>query len=87
MHTLSNSARSKVAHQICRCCGQRMTEPSPCNINICLDCEQMVFDDSPIIAAEVAKKSLRGMPAAGSSGAEESLPVSFSEQEPVRVND
>ena len=46
---------------ICQCCGGRMSAASATNPNICLDCERMTFDDSPILAAEAAQRDLRGV--------------------------
>ena len=30
---------------VCRCCGERMTQSSPRNPNICVSCEQLLEDD------------------------------------------
>ena len=46
---------------ICRCCGGRMNAPSQRNPNLCLDCEQMVYDDSPKLAAETAQRNMDDM--------------------------
>ena len=46
---------------ICHCCGGRMSAASATNPNICLDCEQMTFDNSPILAAETAQRDLGGV--------------------------
>ena len=35
-----------------------MTQSSAGNPNICLDCERIAFDDSPVLAASAAQESI-----------------------------
>ena len=41
--------------RICRCCGGWMNVCSPGNPNICLDCETLTLDDSPLMAVGQAE--------------------------------
>ncbi len=43
---------------ICHCCGGKMNVASPTNPNICLSCEQMLLDDSPMVAAQACLEKM-----------------------------
>jgi hypothetical protein len=66
-----------MSHKICRCCGLSLTIARGVNPNLCRDCEQFVWDESPMIAAHASRAGdelggvqLQPVEDTGDSGAE-----------------